>query len=257
MWLLLRLPRRGPNICPHKIGLGYEWDGGYAEYLSVPQVAIRNLISIPPGLPFDETSLMEPLSCCLHGQGQLNIGPEDQVLIIGAGPIGVMHLLLAKGKGVAKTILLEIQEERLESALLFDPDIPLDAREEDVEEKVGEETDGRGADVVIVACSSASAQEQGVRLVGKGGRVLFFAGLPREVPFIRFDSNRIHYEEISVYGSFASQLEQGREALDLIADRAFDFGRLITHRLPLEGILEGIDLVGKGRGLKVIIHPGG
>lgn len=245
------------NLCASKEGFGYEWDGGYAQCVAVGSKAISNgnVIPIPKTLSFEEATLVEPLSCCVNGQEKLNIAPQDSVLIIGAGPIGLMHLLLARRKRVVETLILELQESRTDSATAFNPDVLLDASDSLAEKRVLGETNGYGPDVVIVACSSVLAHEQAMRLVSKGGRVLFFAGLPADASQTTYDANRIHYDVISIFGSFASSIDQYRAARDLVSATPTEFRKMLTHRLPLNDVVEGIKLVQQGQGLKVVVKP--
>jgi L-iditol 2-dehydrogenase len=251
-----RYCRRGlTNMCPDSKAIGYYYPGGFAEYMAVPAEAVRQkaVIELPEGLPYDEAAMVEPLSCCINGQEYLKIQPGDTVVVIGAGPIGCMHLMLAKAADAGKTIIADIDEKRLKMAERFEPDGIIDGRDGSSVEKVMEETGGLGAEVVIVACGSHQAQMDAVRMAAKMGRVSYFAGLPKDKPTITFDSNLVHYREISVFGAFASHRAQFVKALELVNSGKIDAAKVITHRFPLERIVEGIITTKKGEGLKSVI----
>jgi L-iditol 2-dehydrogenase len=243
------------HMCPDATHIGYEHPGGFAEYVVVPAEAVRQdaVIELPEGMPFEEAAMVEPLSCCINGQEYLHIEPGDTVVVIGAGPIGCMHLMLAKAAGAGKAIIVDIDEKRLRMAERFEPERIVDGRDGSSVEGIMEETGGLGAEVVIVACGSHQGQMDALRMAAKMGRVSYFAGLPKDKPTITFDSNLVHYREISVFGAFASYRAQFVKALELIRDGRIDAAKVITHRFPLEGIVEGILTTKRGEGLKSVI----
>lgn len=247
-----------PNICSNFKSLGYHYPGGFAEYMLIPAPAVQwgNVVKIPYPISFNESSLVEPLSCVINGQDYLNIRIGDTVVVFGSGAIGCMHAESAKIQGAGKVILINHSSaNRMNLAKRFNADVFITASEIDVVKKVLEETDGYGADVVIVACASGKAQEQAIEMTAIGGRISFFGGLPKDKPFINFNSNTIHYKEISVFGAFASYHKQYVEALNLLAFKKIDGTKFITHTFPLDKIVEGIETAKKGESLKVVINP--
>ncbi len=244
-----------PNICPQTKAIGYFYSGGFTEYMIVPEEAVNkgNILKIPEGLSFVEASLVEPLSCCINGQEYLNIKIGETVVVIGAGPIGCLHTQLAKVSGATKVILTDLSGERLNLAQRVEADIYINASRENQIKRVLEETNGEGAEVIIVACPSSRAQEEALLMSKIRGRVSFFGGLPHERSHISFDSNIIHYKEISVYGSFASAHLQFKKALSLLASKKVKAERFITHKFPLKKIEEGIKMVKEGKTLKAVI----
>lgn len=248
--------RGHPQVCEHQLSMGYQFPGGFAEYLIVPEQVLRvgGLNRIPKGLSFAEASLAEPLACVLNGQELAQVGAGDTVVVMGAGPIGCLHVRLARARGAAKVILVDLNAERLAAAgALVHPhatiagDDPLDA--------VLAQTDGRGADVVITAAASGAAQEQGLRMLARRGRLSLFGGLPKDHSTITVDANLVHYRELTIVGVNGSSPEQNRQALDLIASGAVPVADLITHRLPLDRVLDAIDIVARGEAIKVTIEP--
>jgi L-iditol 2-dehydrogenase len=198
----------------------------------------------------------EPLACVLNGQELARVGDGDVVVVFGAGPIGCLHVRLARSRGAARIILVELNRTRLElAAALVRPDDTVCAEDGDVVEQVLKLTDGRGADVVITAAAAGAAQEQALRITAPRGRVSFFGGLPKDDPTITVDSNVVHYSELTIVGANGSSPEHNRRALGLIATGAVPVKDLITVRLPLERVLDALDIVARGEAIKVTIEP--
>ncbi|GAA3658998.1 zinc-dependent dehydrogenase [Nonomuraea antimicrobica] len=243
------------TVCPNQESMGYHYDGGFAEYLIVPAkvIAVDGVNAIPDGVGFAEASVAEPLACVLNGQTLARVGPGDDVVVMGAGPIGCLHVRLARARGAARVFLVDVNAGRLAMAAeLVRPDAAIDA---DPVEQVLKLTGGRGADVVITAAASGAAQEQAVRMAARQGRVSFFGGLPKDDPVIALDSNLVHYRELSIVGANGSSPADNAQALRLVAEGAVVVSDLITHRLPLPRVLDGIDLVSRGAAIKVTIEP--
>jgi len=246
------------NLCDTPRYIGYYYPGGYAEYMIVPEEAIKggNIIVVEEEkLSFPEISMIEPLSCCINGQEYLNISAGESVVIFGSGPIGCMHSELAAAAGAGKIIMVDISQKRLNLAKKQNIRITdfIDSSLEDPVKKILELTSGQGADVVIVACSSKEAQEQALQIVSKRGRVSFFAGLSKDDPYIKLDSNIIHYKEVAVYGAFASYKKQYEKALELISLGKVDAKKFITHEFRLNDILSAFEVTKSGEGLKSVI----
>jgi len=243
------------NLCPQMRAIGYHYSGGFAEWMIVPAEAVyqSNILLLPDNLSFEEATLAEPLSCCINGEEYLDIKAGDTVTIIGAGPIGCMHAQLAEVSGATKVILADISEERLELARGVKADVYINSQKENLVDRVLEETQGAGSEVVITACPSPEAQEQALAITRSRGRISFFGGLPHDKSKIPFESNIIHYKEISVFGAYASHHLQYKSALKLLSSQRIEGEKLITHRFPLEEIEKAIQVVKKGKALKAII----
>jgi len=246
------------NLCVDFRAFGYQFPGGFAQYMPVNAtgVAQGNVLVIPDTTPFAEAALIEPLSCCVNGQEYLNVQLGDTVVIFGAGPIGLMHAELARSRGATRLILADPAPERLEMARARGlADCYVAADREEVVPAIMRETADFGADVVIVACSAPQAQEQALSVAAKRGRISFFAGLSRERATIAFDSNLLHYRELSVFGAFASHATQYLTAAALIATRRVDARKFITRILPLEQLPEALAGAKSGHDLKMVVDP--
>ena len=250
--------RKGEHIyCQNSRTFGYQLSGGYAEYLLVPSRGIEFgvLNRIAETLSFEEASLAEPLSCCLRAQKASRVSPGDTVVVIGGGPVGIMHCRLAKANDADKVILVERETRRLERVNLASIDKVVDSMKSDPKVEIAILTEGKGGDVVIVACSSAQAQEESFSFAGRGGRINFFGGLPPGRSNIFIDSNVIHYNEVSVQGSHGSTPHDNREALDMFTRKVLEVGDLITHTFPLNSIEEAFHFAESRDGMHVAICP--
>jgi L-iditol 2-dehydrogenase len=245
-------------ICPNQTSMGYQSPGGFAEYMIVPRevLAVDGLTRIPDSLTFAEASLAEPLACVLNGQELARVGEGDTVVVIGSGPIGCLHVRLARARGAAHVILIDLNPERLAvAAALVHPDLTVATDTQDPVAAVLTATNGRGADVVITAAASGRAQEQGLLMLARRGRLSLFGGLPKDAATITVDANLVHYRELTLVGVNGSTPAHNKRALELIASGDVPVADLITHRLPLEDVLEAIEIVARGEAIKVTIEP--
>jgi L-iditol 2-dehydrogenase len=251
--------RRGRmTVCPNQESIGYHYDGGFAEHMTVPAKVLNvdGLNRIPDGVGFAEASVAEPLACVLNGQMLTRVGEGDEVVVVGSGPIGCLHVRLARARGAARVYLADINADRLaQAAALVAPDATICAADVDVVAEVLRLSDGRGADVVITAAASGSAQEQAIQMAAPQGRISFFGGLPKDNPVIACDSNLVHYRELTIVGANGSSPAHNAQALQLIASGAVPVADLITHRLGLGEVLDAFDLVAAGTAIKVTIEP--
>jgi L-iditol 2-dehydrogenase len=251
--------RRGwPTICPNQESMGYHYDGGFAEYLRVPAkvLAVDGVNRIPDGLDYVSASITEPLACVLNGQQIAGVGDGDTVVVVGAGPIGCLHVRLARARGASEVYLVELNPNRLALAAdLVDPDAAICAGQVDAIDEVLKRTDGRGVDVAITAAASGEAQQDALRMVARRGRISFFGGLPKDAPVIGLDANLVHYRELSIFGANGSSPAQNRTALGLIATGEVPVADLVTHRMPLTEVLSAIQTVANGEAIKVTILP--
>ncbi len=243
------------NLCLEHRMIGTHWPGGFAEMLALPGEVIERGIMhpIPAGLDFRHAALAEPLSSVLAAQETAGIGPGRSVAVFGDGPVGCLHVQVARWRGASPVILAG--RRRLALAAAFHPDLAVNVASEDPVPAIRAATDGRGVDVAIIATPAAESQEQGIGCVDKRGTVVLFGGLPRGNPFARLDANRIHYDELRVVGSFSYTAREHAEALEAIRDGRVTADALISRVVPLEGIVEAIRDSERGKVLKVIVDP--
>jgi L-iditol 2-dehydrogenase len=247
------------NLSSHRTTMSYHHDGAFARYMKVPSAAVRQnaLFKVTrEDISSEELSVCEPLGCCMNAHSRLGVGLKDTVAVIGAGPIGIMHAELARAQGAQKVIILDNNPARLEMARGFSVDHAVLVEGGDAHRtKVAELTGGNGADVVIVAVSSAAAQADALEMAAKAGRVCFFAGLPKSSPIAPLDVNQIHYKELLVTGSYSEKRSDFQAAFALVEGGRFPARRIVTHTLPLGRINEAFPLMESGKALKVCIIP--
>lgn len=247
------------EVCQNQTSVGYQYDGGFAEYMIVPQQVLKvdGLNKIPDNVGYDEASAAEPFACAINAQEQLGIEEGDFTVVFGAGPIGCMHIRIARGvHKVGTVVLVDINAERLKmSADAVSPDHVINASEEDVVARVMELTDGRGADVIITATPANVTQEQAISMAARQGRISFFGGLPKNDPFIKADSNVIHYRQLHVHGANGSSPAHNKRALEYISTGQVPVKDLITKHIPLDEVLSAFDIVKSGQAIKVTVEP--
>ncbi|MEM0058090.1 MAG: zinc-binding dehydrogenase [Candidatus Bathyarchaeia archaeon] len=240
------------NLCENMTWL---W-GAYAEYIKVPAHMVRvNMQEIPSNVSYEEAAITEPLACVLHGIEEVGVGLGDSIAIIGAGPIGLLHLLTAKKVGAEKVIIVDLVEERLNFAKKLGADETVNAARENVEERIKQLTNGYGADIVIEAIGRPETWEQAIKLVRKGGKVLEFGGCPPGTE-VRVNTELLHYGEVTVMGTFHATPLHFRKALNLIASRTINVAPLITRKMPLERIKEAFEILATSKSeIKIAIQP--
>ncbi len=245
------------NMCENIQPVGTGLSGAFCKYLVLPYQALAhgNLLKVPDNVKSESASLSEPLGCVINGQLIVGVRGGDTVVVIGAGPIGWMHVGVAKAFGASRVILVQRSRSRLDMAKGIKADETICSDEEDPLKRVNELTGGRGAEVVIVSCPSHDAQADSIKMVRKGGRISFFSSLPKDKPEATLNTNLLHYKELRVCGSSDSRPYHQRLALELLSMGKIDVSGLITHKFPLSRILEGLEIMRKKEGLKVLISP--
>jgi len=240
------------NLCENMIWL---W-GAYAEYIKVPaRMVLVNMQEIPEGVSFEEAAITEPLACVLHGVEEADVKLGDTVAIIGAGPIGLLHLLTVKKIGATKAIVIDLVNERLDFAQKLGADVTINSGKENVEARIKELTGGYGADVAIEAIGLPATWEQALKLTRKGGTVLEFGGCPHGTE-IKVNAEMLHYGELTVMGTFHTTPLHFRKALNLIATRTIDVRPLVTRKMKLDNINEAFEILSTSRSeIKIGILP--
>jgi len=244
------------NLCENYEAIGVTLDGGFAEYMRVPAQAILqgNVMPIQDNIDPAAASLIEPFACVLRGQTAIQIHPGDFVLIMGAGPIGIMHAMLARLSGASRIMISEPIAERLEHVTKIGVDYVVNPAVEDLAEALVKPKECDGADTIIVAAPSHQAQESALKLAGIRGRINFFGGLPKDNPTIRFDSNLMHYKELVVTATTACSTGDCLRAAEIINSGRIDLGSLISHRFPLERTADAFITAEGRKALKIVIQ---
>jgi L-iditol 2-dehydrogenase len=200
--------------------------------------------------------LIEPLACVVRGQEALDIRPGDSVLVMGAGPIGILHLLLARLSGAGKVLVSEPHDLRRSQAQGMGADRVVNPLNEDLMAVVLEETGGRGAQAVIVAAPSHQAQESAPALTAIGGRINFFGGLPKDKPHVQLDANLVHYKELVVTGTTACSTADCRQAVEIFNSGRINLTSLISARFPLKRVHEAFAAAEDRQSLKILLELG-
>lgn len=227
-----------------------ETKGGFCDY----GVGVNNwFFRIPDHVSDEEATFAEPLSCVVNGHMQANIRISNDVVVIGAGQIGIMHAQLARAAG-ARVIIIDQIDSRLEMAAKLGASVMINNSREDPVQKVKELTDGRGADSIIVAVGGQAVTDLGIKLVRRGGAVVLFASTyPHSEALMPMDINYIHQQQIILTGSRNYGPESFRIALKYIYDGTVQVKPLISHVLPFEQVQEGFDITVGRKGMKVVV----
>jgi L-iditol 2-dehydrogenase len=232
-------------------------NGAYAEFIRIPAAIVRrNLHVIPDGVSDIAAALSEPLACVIHGVERTPIEPGDTVAVIGAGPIGLMFVALARRLG-ARTIVVGRNREKLERARDLGAEHVLSIRETpDPEITIRDLTDeGRGVDVVIEAVGLPEIWERAMSIVRKGGTVNLFGGCERGT-MVKVDTFKLHYHEMRILSVFHHTPAHMAQALELIARREIPVDRLFTHEFALEDIRSAFAAMEEREALKIVVRPG-
>jgi L-iditol 2-dehydrogenase len=242
-----------------KVGLtaGFEPNGGgFAEYVrAMPWIVERGMIPVPPDVTFEEATFVEPVNTCLKAVGKARVARGETVLVIGQGPVGLLLMLLAKRLGAAVFTSDPMPGRRAASEHLG-AEAALDPSAEDLRPSVMERTEGRGADVVLIAVPNPSLVGEALALARPGGRVLLFAHND-PVMRVEFAAAAVGVEEKEILGSYSASWEEQEESARLVFERRLPVRELITHRFPLERIAEALELAARptDKTLKVVITP--
>ncbi|MGB6688467.1 MAG: zinc-dependent dehydrogenase [Terracidiphilus sp.] len=233
--------------------------GGFAEYIRVMDfvTSSRGVVRIPKGIPFEQAAFVEPVNTVLKGVKLLNLAPDDTVLVIGQGPIGLMHAVLAQRAG-ARVLTSDLYPERHAIATRYGLRDPINAGTENVVERVFAETEGRGADAVILAVGGNALIKTAMDAVRPGGKVMLFAQTQHGEA--TFDPGAVCMDEKTLLGSYSSSFPILDEVTALVFGgyrNGFDLTRLISHRFSLEDAVAAIEVAShpKGDSMKIMIEP--
>ncbi|NMB01973.1 MAG: alcohol dehydrogenase catalytic domain-containing protein [Firmicutes bacterium] len=241
------------ELCANKSGIS---SGTFTEYIAVPREVIeRGTVRLPEGMSFSAGAMAEPVACVLNGLEDCRLKLGDSLLIMGAGPMGLLAAQAAFAQGVGKVIVSELNEERLAKAKEIGA-IAVNPKQEDLKEVIKRETNGQMVQAVMVCVGFAEAVEEAQQYVASGGVINMFGGLPKDST-VTIDPGLIHYQQVSLVGSFGFTHIQFRQAVELMANGRIDAERIITHSLPLEEAEQGILLSADQKALKIMLTNGG
>ena len=244
------------NICANRTTIGYEIDGGFAQYVKIPRAAIEcgNVVPIPDNVSDEIAAISEPIAAAYHGIQQAGLKKGDTFVIIGAGPIGLFHTQLSKSVELGKRIVVEPIPEKRRMALEMGADLVIDPTAQDAGSIIFDETAGRGADSVIVDVGVPGVLERALDYVKKGGRLVIFAGMPVDSK-ITIDPNQIHYKEIVLTGSSSSSAANQAEVFRLLSSGKVDARGMISGCFPLEEWRTAFEMKANYIGVKTIMDP--
>lgn len=245
------------HMCVNAKLFGYWIDGGLAEYVLITAEAIERgaIVVADPNADPAKIALAEPLGCVLNGVDNYHVNIGDTVLIIGAGPIGLLHTMVAKQMGASQIVVANRSGGRLEIAKQVGATHTVLTGEVDVPEFVKELTGGLGATVAVQCIGVPELFQTALESVRNGGRVNAFAGFPKG-QMASIDPNLIHYNEIIVTGGSNMGRNNYRRAVQLISDGTIDVGALLTEPFTLEDAAEAIEHASAGKGIKTAVIPG-
>ena len=228
--------------------------GAFAEYVRLPAAVVRtNLFTKPAALPYTEAALLEPLACVLHGLSPVPLRPDDTVVLVGAGPIALLHLLVLRHRGVERVVVVARSVGRAAQARALGAEVVPTAVEA-AQAPVLALTEGRGADLVIECTGEPSVWEASLTLARRGGHVELFGGCPVGT-MVRFDTARLHYDQVAISSPFHFTPRDVRAAYELLASGSFGGEALVSDILPLDRLEEALARHRSGEGAKFAIRP--
>ena len=215
--------------------------GGFADYVKVPGHIVQHggLIPIPDRVTFEQASFVEPTNCCLKAVKKANIQPGQTVLITGAGPIGLMFVMLVNYFG-ARAIATDLIDSRIERAKAVGATAAFDARDPDLPTKIADLTNGLGVDVSLIAVPSDKAFFQALDCTRRGGKILFFAEFPNDIE-IPINPNLLYRREIDLIGSYSSSYRLQNLSAEIVFNQRIDVDALISDRYPLSDLAKAVD----------------
>jgi L-iditol 2-dehydrogenase len=246
------------NNCQINYAMGYQFAGGFAEYVLLNSIVVNYgpITKIADHVSYDEACLAEPLACVLNALELAPVKLNDVVVLIGAGPIGLMIAEVAKNMGASKVIVINRSKPRLEIAQklgLFD--VGICSQEEDPIKRVLEETGGLGADVIFTSNPNPSSQVDAIYMAKNRAKINFFGGLPKNNSIVPLDTNIIHYKELIITGAHGSMPIHHNLAVELISSGRINIKKFATHNFPLDSIADAFNAAEGHAGLRVIVNP--
>lgn len=237
------------HLCEDFAAFGISMDGGFAEYVRVPAAAITqgNVTPLAKDISYQEAALVEPLSCVYNGQKLLHAEPGSSVLVIGMGPIGIMHIMVAKLFGAGRIFVNDLNEERMSKAKELFPDITV--IKGDVMRGLSENGLG-GVDVCIIAAPAAAAQAKSLEYANMNGKLLFFGGLPKEKEVVPLNMNLLHYKQLTIQGCTKQSVSEYRLCTKLVNDKRIPLSLLMSDSYDIDEYQNAFANAAAAKGLK-------
>jgi len=245
------------ELCENQREIGKHWPGGFAEYLAIPEPCVKlgNIQRVPQHMESTHATIVEPVSSCVNGQEKAEVTIGDTVVIFGSGPIGCIHISLARARGAFRIYVIDISQHRLDMVSAFQPDETINASEVDPVDLVLKLTGGKGADVIIVATPAPTATVEALQMARKGGRILQFGGMAQQESKPNIDINLIHYRGLSLIGLTTFGPKHNQIAMQLVQSGRIPAEKLITHTFPLREFVQGARIALEGKALKTVFVP--
>jgi L-iditol 2-dehydrogenase len=244
------------NLCIKLKEIGSSSDGGFAQYVTIPEqlVKIGGLVPVPDSLTDEEAALLEPLACCLNSFSRmLPLAKASSVVIIGDGPMGLIHLQLFKRLSSSRVAIVGKVPSRMEKSKAMGADAVFAYSHETVADVLDFTGASSGAGAVVVATSNPAAFELATKVSGRNSKINVFAGMPSGQTFL-LDVNWLHYNQISITGTFSSTPKMLEQATKIAADKTIDLSAIVTHKYSLPEIEKAIDVTEKYYGLRAVIN---
>lgn len=243
------------NMCPDYSAFGIDRDGAHTEFVCIPAAAIAqgNVIPLSPTVSPADAALAEPLSCAVNGVRVSRVQVGDIVLIYGAGPMGLLNLMVAAVSGASRVWVVDLNDARLERARAMGAHDVFNPSRGSVKDWVASQTKGRGVDAVITAVPLRQVQEDALGLLAPFGRLCLFAGLPNGQTTAELNTNAIHYKNLVVTGMSGGAPRDYRTALKLIESGRVDVSQIVSHRFSLRDVGRAYEVVLAGQGMKVVM----
>lgn len=241
------------NYCVDYDAFGINFDGSHTDYVRIPEKFIvqGNVIPLPDSISYVDAAALEAFSCVLNGIRSVNIDLGETVLIFGAGPIGMMHLMLALRSGAGKVFMADINDERLKKAKELGADAVFNSGNGNLVEQVKSANDGRLPDVIITACPVASVVESAVGMLPAFGRLCVFGGLPAGSGSAAIDVNAVHYKNLKITGTTGGSVRDYLSSLRLVSGGKINLSHIISDTFPLSQIKEAYQKAFAGTAGKV------
>ncbi|MCI0559487.1 MAG: zinc-binding dehydrogenase, partial [Nitrososphaera sp.] len=232
---------------------------GLAEQFLVPEwnVSRGGIIKLPDTVSFEEASLIEPFACCIRALNKCNLQKGDDVAIFGAGPAGLMHVLLAQAYGAGKVYVIDLNEFRLRFARRYGVESFNVREQQDISDRIKDGTSGRGVDICVIATGSTRALLHSFDLTRRGGKIVLF-GVPPKGSQISYDMSKLYSSEHSVIPSYAASEIETNQAMKLLVEKRVDLGSLVTHRFDISEAAEAVKCAHEAKdAMKVIVTSAG